>query len=116
MSIKVHLEQVIKNLEAEREHETNIIKEKVMREIVSPFNRDMDVSRDKAIAELQQKLNNSISALQEQFAKDRQAIIEANEKKKADNATAVITTESYSVTVQYDKAIAKIKEQIEELK
>jgi hypothetical protein len=116
MSIKAHLEQAVKALEAERDKEVTIIKEKVTREKIIPFNQEMDIARDKAIAEKQKALNERIVAHQEQFAKDKKAIIDAGEKKKAENATAVITTESYSVTVKYDKAIAKLNQQIEELK
>ena len=116
MSIKAHLEQTIKALEVEREKEVAIIRERVIREAINPFNQEMDIARDKAIAEKQQQLNATIVAHQEKFAKEKQEIFEAAEKKKAENATAVITTEAYTVTVKYDKAISKLKEQIEELK
>ena len=116
MSIRTHLETAVKALEAEREREVAVIKDKVTREKIVPFNRDLDVSRDKAIAEKQATLNATITAHQEQFAKERQQIIEAAEKKKAENATAVVTAEAYTVTVEYDKAIAKLKEQLEGLK
>ena len=116
MPIYTHLEQAIKNLEIERERETVAIKERVMRERIAPFNQEMDAARDKAISEKQQELNAKIVALQDQFVKDKQKIIDAAENKKEQNATSVITTETYTVTVAYDKAISKLKEQIEELK
>lgn len=116
MSIKMHLEQTVKALETEREKEVAIIKERVTREKIIPYNQEMDIARDKAIAEKQQALNETIVSHQEHFAKEKKEIIEAAEKKKAENATAVITTESYTVTVKYDKAIAKLKAQIDELK
>jgi hypothetical protein len=108
------LEQAIKNLEAEREREVAIIKEKATREKIVPFNQEMDIARDKAIAEKQQALNATIVAHQEQFAKEKQEIVAAAEKKKQENANSVITTEAYTVTVKYDKAISKLKEQISE--
>jgi hypothetical protein len=116
MSIKTHLEQTIKNLEAEREREVAVIKEKVTREIIVPFNKEMDTARDAAIAEKQKQLNEAIVAHQENFAREKQEIIAACEKKKTDNATSVITTEAYTVTLAYDKAISKLKEQIKDLK
>jgi hypothetical protein len=116
MSIKTHLETAVKALEAEREREVAVIKDKATREKIVPFNRDLDIARDNAIAEKQTALNATILAHQEQFAKEKKEIIDAAEKKKVDNATAVITAEAYTVTVQYDKAIAKLKEQIEGLK
>jgi hypothetical protein len=115
MSIKIHLEQAIKSLETEREKEVAIIKERVTREKIVPFNKEMDIARDKAIAEKQQALNATIVSLQEQFAKEKQEIIDAGEKKKADNATSVIATETYSVTVKYDKAMTALQNQIEKL-
>jgi hypothetical protein len=116
MSVKLHLEQAVKSLESEREREVAIIKERVMRETIIPYNKEMDIARDKAIAELQNELNSNIAALQEEFARKKKEIFEANEKKKESNATSVITTESYTVTVKYDKAISKLNEQIADLK
>lgn len=116
MSVKAHLEQTIKALEQEREREVANIKDKVMREKIVPFNQEMDSARDKAIAEKQQALNATILACKDNFEKEKKEIIEAGEKKKEKNANAVITTEAYAVTVTYDKAIAKLKEQIAELK
>ena len=116
MSIKSHLEQVIKNLEAEKEREVAIIKEKTTREKIMPYNQEADKGRDLAIAELQSNLNEDITARQTQFTKEKQSIVEENEKRKENNANAVLATETYSVTIKYDKAIAKINEQLSELK
>lgn len=116
MSVKAHLEQAVKNLEAEREREVAIIKERVTRETIIPYNQEMDVARDKAVAELKTKLDATIISQQEQFAKEKKAIFDANERKKESNANSVITTEAYTVTVKYDKAIAKLNEQIADLK
>ena len=115
MAIKAHLEQTIKALEAERDREVSLVKDRVMREKIVPFNQDIDVAREKAIAELQSTLNGKIVALQESFAKDRQALVDAGEKKKQDNASMVLATETSVVTIAYDKAICKLKEQIAEL-
>ena len=115
MSIKLHLEQAIKSLEAEKEREANIVKDKVMKEKIIPFNQEIDIAREKAIAELQSSLNSTILAHQEKFAKDKQIMIEAGEKKKQENAAMVLATETSVVTIKYDKAIAKLKEQIEDI-
>lgn len=116
MSIKVHLEQAVKSLEAEKQTVANAVKEKVTREKIIPYNQEIDIARDKAIAEKQGSLNATIVAHQERFAKEKQEIITAAENKKAENANAVITTETYAVTVEYDKAISKLNEQIADLK
>ena len=89
MSIKMHLEQTVKALETEREKEVAIIKERVTREKIIPFNQEMDISRDKAIAEKQQALNETIVSHQEHFAKEKKEIIEAAEKKKAENVSGI---------------------------
>jgi hypothetical protein len=116
MAVKTHLEQAVKNLEAERDREAAIVKDRVTRETIIPYNQDLDAARDKAIAELQQNLTGEIANLQEKFAKEKKAIFEANERKKENNANSVISTETYSVVVKYDKAIAKLNEQIADLK
>lgn len=116
MSIKSIYEQAIRSLESEKQSLANAKREQVTREKIIPYNQEVDILRDKAIAEKQQALNASIVAQQEHFAKEKQEMIEAAEKKKAENANAVITTETYAVTVEYDKAISKLNEQIADLK
>lgn len=116
MSIKLHLEQAVKNLESEKATVINAVKERVTREKILPYNKEIDIARDNAIAEKQAALNATIVAHQEHFAKEKQEMISAAENKKQENANAVITTETYTATVEYDKAIAKLNEQISELK
>ena len=116
MNIKVYLEEAVKKFEVERDREVGVAKEKVMREVVIPYNQDLDKSREKAISELTTKMNAQIQALQAQFAKDRQALIDAGEKNKTEHANTVVATETASITVAYDTEIAKLKKQIEELK
>jgi hypothetical protein len=116
MSIKLHYEQLIANLEAEREREVAIIKERATREKIVPFNKEMDEIRDKAIAEKQDELNNSIAACQEMFLAEKKRIIEAAEKKKNENAASVLATETYTVTGVYDKEISHLKDRVANLK
>lgn len=116
IKIKAHIEQVIKNLEAEKERESAIIKERVTREQIVPYNQEADKSRDLAIAELQQVMNEDIAKRQAKFTKEKQAIFEENEKRKENNANAVLATATYEVTGKYDKAIAKLNDQILEMK
>jgi hypothetical protein len=116
MSIKSNLEQTIKNLEAEKAREVAVIKERVAREKIIPYNQEADKGRDLAIAELQTNLNEDIATRQARFAKERQAIIDENEKRKENNANSVLASETYTITGKYDKAIAKLNEQIADLK
>ncbi len=116
MSIKAHLEQAVRSLEAEKQTVANATKEKVMREKIIPYNQEIDRARDSAIAEKQQALAATIAAHQETFAQEKKEMFAAAEKKKSENADAVLTAETYAVTVEYDKAIAKINDQIADLK
>lgn len=116
MSIKEILEQAKKNLETEKQREETLAKEKAMREKILPYNQQADKGRDLAIAELQQTMNEDITARQAKFAKEKQAIVDENEKRKENNANAVLATETYEVTGKYDKSIAKLNAQIAELK
>lgn len=115
MSIKVILEQAKKNLEIEKDREIATVKDRVTRERILPFNQDIDNAREKAIQELQSKLNSDIIARQEKFAKEKQALIEAGEKKKKDNAEMVYATETSTVALAYDTAIRECEEKIAKL-
>ena len=116
MSVETHLEQAIRNLEAENATVADATKDRVMREKIIPYNQEIDEARDNAVAERQATLNATIAAQQESFEKEKQQMFEAAEKKKSDNMNAVIASETYAVTVEYDKAISKLKEQIANLK
>lgn len=116
MSIKAHLEQAVRSLETEKEREVAVIKERVTREKIMPYNQEQDTLRDKAIAELQQNMNEDITARQAKFAKEKEAIIKENENRKENNANAVLATETYEVTGKYDKEITYLKKRMEELK
>lgn len=111
--IKIFIEDAIRKIEAAREQAIAGIKATIMRDKVAPKNAEIDTARDKALQELQVKLNADISALQEKFSKDRQEIIEAGEKQKNDNAEALISVETASITVEYDKKLAELKKIIE---
>lgn len=112
MPIKQYLEQTIKNLEAEREREIQEIRERVTKEEILPYNKEMDAARDKAIAELQANLNKDIQQKQATFEQQKKEIIDANERKKMTNAQSVISERTYAVTVKYNKAISKLNDQI----
>lgn len=116
MSVKPYLEQALAAIKKEKEYAINEAKEKINREKIVPYNQDMDCARDEAIAKKQSVLNEEIAVLQNKFAQEKQEIIEAAEKKKTDNANAVIATETYAVTVYYDKVISALEKQITELK
>ena len=112
-SINAHIEQAIHSIETEREQQVATRKAIVMQEKVAPKNAEIDTARDKALQELQTKLNIDITALQEKFATERQAIIDASEQQKADNANALITAETASISYEYNAKIVELKKLIE---
>ena len=116
MSIEKHLEQVINSLEAERNTVINATKDKVMREKIAPYNQEIDNALACAIMEKQSALTANIATLQENFAAEKKQMAEAAERKKAENASAVITAETYAVTVEYDKEISYLKDRVNRLK
>lgn len=115
-NIKTYLEEAVRKIESDKQRAVASIKEKVTREQIIPFNAEIDKSRDAAIAQRQAELNATIATQQEAFAKERQAYIDAAEKKKAENSMAVITSETAVVSAEYDRHIAKLNAQIQEIK
>lgn len=114
--IKAHLENAVRQILAEKEKLAKQVTERITREVVMPHNAEVDKLRDNAIAELTQKLNAEIAALQEKFNKEKQVIIEASEKNKSNFASTAISTEVYNVTSTCDKVVEELNAQIEKLK
>lgn len=116
MSIKQHFENALKNIEADKERAIATAREKVTREKIIPNNSELDRLRAEAINARTAQLNQDIAKLQETFASERQAIIEASEKKKTDFANQVISVEIAVVEQEYNNAITVLKKQISEIK
>ena len=114
--IRQILEQTITSLENQKARDIATAKERVTREKIVPYNNEINQSRDKAISELQGTLNAQISSLQKKFGEDKQALIDAGEKKKTDFAEVTISTEVALVSEECDKAINKIKSLINDAK
>jgi hypothetical protein len=114
--IKTHLEEAVRKIELDKERAVAQAKERVTREQIVPFNAEIDKARDAAISQKQNSLNEQIKAHQETFAQERQSFIEAAEKKKNDNANAVLATEVAIVTAEYDRHLAKLRAQIDDVK
>lgn len=105
MSIKALIENNIRTLENERNQAVAAVKDRVYREQIIPFNRDVDAARDKAISELNTQCASEIADVQAKYAVLKQEIVEASEKRKSENADAVIASETYAVSVKYDAVI-----------
>lgn len=108
-----YIQQAIQGIEAEQEQKVEEAKSKAMLDVAEP-NAEIDVSRDKAIEELKTKLNQDVAALQEQFTKERQDIIDASEKQKAENINTRISIETASVTAQYGVKLAGLRKLLED--
>ena len=116
MAIKQILENALKTIEGEKERAIATAREKATRESVIPNNAKVDSAKTAAIAELNEKLNQKIAALQNEFNASKQQIVEASEKSKSDFATATLETAASMVSLHYDKAITDLKKQISEIK
>ena len=120
MTIKEQLisfyQKQILDIKAYEESQVAQVKDKVVREKITPYNQELDQSRARAEAELVNNLNANIKALQEQFAKDKQALFEAGEKKKTEHFNSIMANETYNITSECEKQIAKINSLINDLK
>lgn len=110
------LERQVAEIKAVEQRQIAAVKERVMRDKIVPFNQEIDQARAKAETELAQTLSKNIAALQEQFALEKKALYDAGEKKKADNLSSVMATETYNITSECQNAIGQLTKQINALK
>lgn len=116
MDIKTILQSTISQIKASEEREIQLVKDRVNREKIIPFNQEIDQSRTKAEQELLAQHNARVQASQEQYQSEKKCLFEAGEKKKQDFLNSTMATETYAITSKADKAIAKLTAQIEEIK
>lgn len=116
MSIKQHLENALRSIETDKDRAIATAKEKCTREKIIPHNADVDRSLNEATNALTAKLNQDIAKLQETFNAEKQAMIEASNKKKTEYASQIIATETSIVAMEYDKAVAELRKQIDGIK
>lgn len=121
-----YLETAKVQIKAEEDRQVAIIKERVVREMQPKYaevekikaeelNRlvvDYNAKRNTAT----EQYNATLSALQSKLDADKTAVIESVEKKKADMLNQVLATETYQITKDCEKAIAKLDAQIKEIK
>ena len=75
-------DEAIAKIEANRQREIELAKQKAMQEQIVPFNRDIDNSLREAIAELQTQHNAKIAHMQQMFDAEKQSLCEAANDKK----------------------------------
>lgn len=113
--IKAYLEQAIKNIEVEREKQVSIVKDRVVREKIAPFNADVDAYRAKALSEIDSELATKITDLKAEYEAKKAELVRLGEEKKKTNAETVLASELAVITVEFDTAIAKLTAQIAEI-
>lgn len=108
------IEEAIAKVEAKRQRDVEIAKQKVMQEQIVPFNREIDNSLREAIAELQNKHNAKISQMQQAFEAEKHSLAEAANNKKSAFMEGAIAAEVLSINTKADTTIAKFRELIGE--
>lgn len=115
MEIRQIISQTIAQIEAQKQREISLSKEKVIRDKIVPFNNEIDRARDKAINELETKLNQDIEALKVKFAQDKKNLIDMGEQKKADFQRTSVEAEIATVNAQSTIAKSKLEKILQEL-
>jgi hypothetical protein len=119
MDIQKYVDSFIQQINADCEKELVGVREKAFREKINPFNQEIERSKVESIQKLnswlvseREKLtaiyNKSCQDLQAKYDNDKKIIEETAEKRKDENAKAVLATECYAITSKRDKAIAKL--------
>lgn len=114
--IKAYLEQAVKSIEAEKEKQVSIVKDRVVREKIAPYNAEVDNYRAKALTEIDNELATKIAELKATYEAKKAELINLGEEKKKANADSVLAAELAVVTVEFDAHIAKLTAQIAEIK
>lgn len=107
-------ENAIAQIEATRQREIEVAKQRVMQEEIIPFNREIDNSLRDAITELQAQHNSKIAQLQQVFEAEKSALAEAAAKKKDSFAETAIATAITVINANADNAIAHFKKYVGE--
>lgn len=114
--MKAILEQAIKSIEAKRDSEVALIKDRIVREKIAPFNAEVDSFRAKALQEIDAELATKIADLKVAYEAKKQDLIKIGEEKKKENMDSVLASELAVITVKYDTEIAKLNAQLAEIK
>lgn len=114
--VKDFLVQAVKSIEAERDRQVAVVKDRIVREKIAPYNANVDQLRASALAEIENELNGKILELRQTYEARKQDLVRMGEEDKKKNAESVLATELALVTVDYDAHIAKLNAQIAEIK
>lgn len=107
--IKNIYENAIAQLEADKNRECEIARQKAMQEKVVPYNAEVDASLRDAIAALQNQHNTKVMELQHAFEAEKKAMVEAAAKRKSDFAESTMASATSLIEHETKKAIDHLK-------
>lgn len=110
MMIKDIYENAIRQIEADRARNMEVVRQNVLRDKVAPFNADIDARLREALAELQEKHNANIAQLQRAFETEAREMTDAANKKKQEFLETAVSTETAAINAEADNAIKHLKE------
>lgn len=111
--IKQILNETVVKIEAQRQRDVEVEKQRAMREEIVPFNAEIDDALKNAVAEKSAQLSQSIAAFQAKFEEEKKALVEAAEKKKSEFMTTRIDAAVAIASVKYDDVLKNIKKYID---
>lgn len=107
-------QNAVAQIEANRQREIDVARQKAMQDQVVPFNRDIDNSLREAIAELQNQHNEKIAQLQKAFDSEKVSLTNAAAEKKHSFAEGAINSAVSVINAEADAAIAHLRKYIGE--
>lgn len=113
--LKDHLLTAIRDIEAEKNAQIAMLKEKVTREKIIPYNEKVDELTRTAINALDTRANEDISAIQLKYNEEKKAIIAQADSNKASNEELVISQASAELEQKYGNIINDLKKTLESL-
>lgn len=126
MDILQILENAKAQIKAEEDRQVEIIRQRVIQEN-QPKNQEIEQIKAEAINKLTidysnnrnaviEQQNKQLTALQEKFESDKNAVCENAEKKKTEIFNSALANATYEITRDCEKAIAKLDAQIKDIK
>lgn len=114
MSIRQHYENAYNAIVGEKDREVNAARQRVLQEVVTPYNREIDMALANAVREKNDACSMEITKIQEKYAKERQILEEMASKNKKEFEEKTVAAEVAKVGAEYDVAISTLAKLIGE--
>ena len=126
MDIVQYLENAKAQIKAEEERQLAVVRERVIHDVQPKFAEieklkneklnqlAVDYNSSRSLAT--EQYNSQLVALQSKFENDRKMVVESSETKKSEILNSLLASETYAITKECDKAIAKLDAQIKDIK